>query len=122
MRQRFLISRNDVKNEITISEYAITDRDLKKTVAISNVQKESFTFLCAETYARDIIQQSISKGIDALVACLRTRNFFPIAPYATRIAESIIALYGAPEDGSVELFFDDRDLLAEPLAPNAING
>ena len=115
MRQKYLISRNDTKSELKISELAITDQHFKKNVAISNIENESFTFLCTETYTRDKIKNSITKGIEALVACLRTRNIFPIAPYANKIAESVIALYSVPDDGSVELFFDDLDFMAKPI-------
>jgi len=112
MRQKYLISRNDTKSELKISEFAITDQEFRKNAAISNIEMAGFTFLCTETYTRDKIQNSISKGIETLVGCLRTRNIFPISPYANKIAESVIALYSVPEDGSVELFFDDLDLMA----------
>jgi hypothetical protein len=47
-----------------------------------------------------------------LVAILRTDNIFPIEPYSTKIAESVMALYKSSEDGSAELFFDDIDLVS----------
>jgi hypothetical protein len=50
--------------------------------------------------------------MNALVAILRTHNIFPIEPYATKIAESVMALYNSSEEGSVELFFDDADLVS----------
>jgi hypothetical protein len=53
-----------------------------------------------------------SKGTSALVAVLRTHNMFPIEPYSTKIAESVMDLYNSSEDGSVELFFDDIDLVS----------
>lgn len=111
MRQKYVISRDGAKNKLNISEYAITDKDLKK-VASSMLQKENFSFLCEEIYESEIIVSSISKGMNALVAILRTHNMFPIEPYATKIAESVMALYNSSEDGSVELFFDDVDLLS----------
>ena len=111
MRQKYVISRNGAKNKLNIKEYAIIDKNLKK-VASTIVQKESFTFLCEETYESETIVSSISRGTNALVASLRTHNMFPIEPNATKIAESVTALYDAAEDGSVELFFDDVDLLS----------
>jgi len=111
MRQKYVISRNGVKNKLKIREYAIIDKNLKK-VASSMLKKESFSFLCEETYESDIIISSISKGMNALVATLRTHNIFPIEPYVTKIAESVMALYNSSEDGLVELFFDDVDLLS----------
>ena len=111
MRQKYVISRDDAKNKLKIREYAIIDKNLKK-VTSSMLQKESFSFLCEETYESEIVVSSISKGMSALVAILRTHNIFPIEPYAIQIAESVTALYNSSEDGSVELFFDDIDLVS----------
>ena len=111
MRQKYVISRNDAKNNLKIREYAIIDKNLNK-VASSMLQKGSFSFLCEETYESEVIESSISKGINALVDILRTQNIFPIEPYSTKIAESVMALYDSSEDGSVELFFDDVDLVS----------
>jgi hypothetical protein len=110
MRQKYVISRNGAKNELKIREYAIIDKDLNK-VASSMLQKRNFSFLCEETYESKTIKSSISKGRNALVAILRTDNLFPVEPYAARIAESVMTLYDSSEDGSVELFFDDVDLI-----------
>ena len=111
VRQKYVISRDVAKNKLKIREYAIIGKNLKK-VASSMLQKGSFSFLCEETYESEIIVSSISKGMNVLVAILRTHNIFPIEPYATKIAESVMALYNSSEDGSVELFFDDVDLVS----------
>jgi hypothetical protein len=111
MRQKYVISRNGAKNKLKIREYAILDKSLNK-VASSMLQNGSFSFLCEETYESEIIVSTISKGMNALIAILRTHNIFPIEPYATKIAESVMALYNSSEDGSVELLFDDVDLLS----------
>ena len=120
MRQKYVISRDGAKNKLKISEYAIIDKNLKK-VASSMLQKGDFSFLCEETYESEIIVSSISKGMNALVAILRTHNMFPIEPYSTKIAESVMALYNSSENGSVELFFDDIDLLSVWLVKDSIN-
>jgi len=109
MHRKYVISRNGAKNNLNIREYAILDMRLKK-MASSMLKKENFSFLCEETYESEIIVSSISEGMNALVATLRTHNIFPIEPYSTKIAESVMALYNSSEDGSVELFFDDADL------------
>ena len=111
MRQKFIISQNDVKNELKIEEYAVIDKIPKNTNTFS-LQKENYSLLGEETYRSEIVVSSISKGRDALVATLRTRNLFPIEPYAQKIAESVMALYKLSNDNSVELFFDDVDLLS----------
>jgi hypothetical protein len=111
MRQKYVISRNDAHKTLKIREYAILDKNLNK-VASSMLQKENFSFLCEETYEDEIIMSSISEGMNALIAVLRTDNIFPIDLYATEIAGSVMALYDSSENGgSVELFFDDADLL-----------
>ena len=35
MRQKYLISRNSKRNEVTIMEYAVLEKDLKKAVSES---------------------------------------------------------------------------------------
>jgi hypothetical protein len=111
MRQKYVISLNDIKNKLKIREYAILDKNLNK-VPSSMLQKGNFSFLCEESYESKIIKSSISKGMNALVAILRTDNIFPIEPYATKIAGSVMELYNSTEYDSVELFFDDVDLVS----------
>ena len=110
MRQKYSISREDVKNELKIREYAMIQKT-PKNVASSMLNKETFSFLCEETYEGSNIVSSIHRGRDDLVATLRTRNLFPIRPNAIKIAESVMELYDSDEDRSVELFFDDVDLI-----------
>ena len=111
MRQQYMISRNVTQNELKIREYAILDKSLNK-VESPMLQREDFSFLCEETYESEIIKNLISKGMNALIAVLKTDNMLPIEPYATRIAESIMTLYDSSGDSSVELFFDDADLIS----------
>jgi hypothetical protein len=111
MRQKYVISRDGDSNELKIREYAVIEKNLKK-VATPLLQKGSFSFLCEETYEGEMIKGSISKGMNSLVAILRTHNIFPIEPYVTQIAESVMALYHSSGAGSVELFFDDVDLVS----------
>ena len=71
-------------------------------------KEEDFSLTAEETYDGASISKSIYKGVEALVTTLRTTNLFPIKPYATKIAESVIAMYDSSEDNSAELFFDDQ--------------
>lgn len=111
MRQKYVISRDDTKNILKIREYAILDKNLNK-VEPSMLQKGDFSLLCEEIYESEIIMSSISKGMSTIVETLRTDNIFPIEPYATKIARSVIEIYNSSEDDSVELFFDDVDLMS----------
>ena len=111
MRQKYVISRDESQKKLKIREYAIIDKNLKK-VAFHMLKKSSFSFLCEETYDSDKILKSISSGLDALIASLRTPNIFPIEPYASKIAEAVVSLYDSSETGSLELYFDDVDLIS----------
>ena len=108
MRRKYIISRDTTEKNLKIREYAIIDKNLNK-VESSMLRKEHYSFLCEEIYKSDTITQSISKGINTLVTVLRTEKMFPIKQYATKIAESVIILYGKPDSGKLELFFDDVD-------------
>ena len=112
MRQKFVISRNHVKNKLKISEYAIIDK-MPKYAVVQIQQDERYTLLGEETYSGEVVASSISKGKGELLAMLRTKNLFPIELYANEIVDSVIALYQSAQDQSTELFFDDIDLLPD---------
>ena len=109
MRQKYVISLDNARNKLKISEYAVIDKNFRR-VASSMLKKGSFSFLCEETYDSKIIEGSISEGLKALIATIRTRNIFPIEPYAAKIAEAIMNLYNNSRGDSVELFFDDVEM------------
>jgi hypothetical protein len=114
MLQKFVISHDKTNNRFAIREMAITDKN-KVTKEISLLRDEDYTFLCEESYSGRKIEASIGRGLDDLVATLRTTNFFPIKVYAVKIAESVIALQQSDDDRRTALVFDDRDLMGETL-------
>ena len=111
MRQKYVITRDGPQSSLTIREYAVTESKVKKAAA-PMLEESKFSFLCEETYEEETIMDSVAKGINAMVGTLRTHNIYPIEPHAAKIAESVITLYNTSEDDSVELFFDDVDLVA----------
>jgi hypothetical protein len=106
MKQKYLILKNDENPRLIIREFAELD-------------KEMFTFLCEETFNDESVTSAISMGQDALIAMLRTKNLFPIGIYAKEIAVAVTKMYTSGNDQSVELIFDDHDLMKkeqqEPL-------
>lgn len=94
-------------------EYAVIDKDLKKVIS-ENLRRDNFSLVGQETYKSEAIVDSIARGNADLIGILRTHNIFPISAYAYEIADKIKELYTMPEDSTVELFFDDRDLIAVP--------
>ena len=98
MKQKYLILKNDEKTKLIITEFAELD-------------KEMFTFLCEETFDDESVTSAIAMGEDALIATLRTKNLFPIGKYAKEIAAAVIKMYESGNDQSVELLFDDHELM-----------
>ncbi len=101
MKHKYLILKNDKKNELTILEFA----ELEK--------QDEHTLLCEETYNAGTITSSILKGKKTLISILRTINLFPPGLYAGKIAEAVMTLYNSASDQSIALFFDNRDFFSK---------
>ena len=111
MKQKYLILKNDKKTKLIIREFAELD-------------KKMFSFLCEETFDDESITSAIAIGEDALIETLRTKNLFPIGIYAKEVAAAVTTMYESGNDQSVELVFDDHDLMKkeqkEPTVENDI--
>jgi hypothetical protein len=114
MRQKFLIFQDGRNNDLRIREMAVVNKDFHR-VASSLLREDHFTVLCEESYDGDVISDAIAEGIPALVTTIRTANMFPVRPFCIKIAESVVALYASKTRRSVELMFDDADLVAMPV-------
>ena len=99
MKQKYLILKNDEKNQLTIQEFAEIEK------------QDEYTLLCEETYSAKDIESAISKGKEALISTLRTVNLYPPGLTVGTIAEAVVNLYNSARDQSIELFIDDRDFL-----------
>jgi hypothetical protein len=100
MKQKYLII-NDKKNkQIKIQEYA-------------ELNKELLSLLCEEAYDYKTIKSAIAAGTDTLIAALRTNNLYPPGIYAEKIASAVTELIKSKGKESIELFFDDVNLLAK---------
>jgi hypothetical protein len=108
MRQRYLITKEGIANDLVIQEYAVLGQDPRQKQGVVAFE-DNYTFLYQENYKGKIVEGSISKGINDLIATLRTDHLFPIGIFAEAIAASVIELYRSSEDGSAELLFDDND-------------
>ena len=100
MKQKYLILKNDEKKEMLIKEFAESD-------------KEAFSLLCEESYDSKEIESAIAKDKKTLISAIRTNSLFPVGTFAEKIADAIINLYNSENDQSVELFYNDIDLLAK---------
>ena len=100
MKQKYLLLKNDENKELLIKEFAESD-------------KEAFSLLCEVSYDSKEIESAIAQDKNALIGAIRTNNLFPLGTFAEQIADAIIDLYNSENDQSVELLFDDIDLLAK---------
>jgi len=98
MRHKYTISTDDDRNRLIIKEYAELD-------------KEDLTFVCEEIYENEQIDTSISKGKSALIATLRTPNFYPAGAYADKLADTVIAYSRSENLEPVEIVFDDTEMI-----------
>jgi len=100
MKQKYLIINDRDNKQIKIQEYA-------------ELNKEMLSLLCEESYAYKTIKSAITAGPDTLVSALRTNNLYPPGIYAEKIASAVTDLYKSKDQDSLELFFDDINLLAK---------
>jgi len=99
MRQKYEILKDDDNKRLIIREFAELDKD-------------TMSLLCEESYDRKTVKSAMSQGRDALIAALRTKNLYPPGMYAGKIAEKVAELLGAKGPVSDELVFDDLEFLS----------
>ncbi len=103
MKQKYLILNDKENKQIKIQEFA-------------ELNKQMLSLLCEEAYDYKTIKSAISAGKDELIAALRTNNMYPPGIYAEQIADAVISLHKSKKKESVELFFDDVNLLTKSRA------
>ena len=102
MKQKYLILNDRENKQIKIQEFA-------------ELNKEMLSLLCEEVYDLQTIESAISAGKEELIAALRTNNMYPPGIYADQIAEAVIALHRSTDRETIELLFDDVNLLNKNL-------
>jgi len=100
MKQKYVVLKDEEKNQFIIREYAELD-------------KEVMSLLCEEVYDRARISSAIALGKEAVVSALRTKNLYPPGAYAEKIAETVILMQEPGQNDTMELVFDDIELLAK---------
>jgi len=100
MKQKYSILKDADNQQLIIREFAELD-------------KEALSLLCEETYANKVIKSAISAGKDTLISALRTKNLYPPSIYAEKIADAVVDLYKSEDQESVDLFFNDIELLTK---------
>jgi hypothetical protein len=96
MKQRYVLSKNEEKQTLTISEY-------------TELEKNEFSLICEESHASADIRDAIKQGVAELISTFRTHNMYPRMKYAEEMARQIQSLYQSSKDETIELMFDDKD-------------
>jgi len=104
MKQKYEILRDDDNKRLIIREFAELDKD-------------TMSLLCEESYDRKAVKSAVGMGRDALIAALRTKNLYPPGMYAGKIAEKVIEIMGTRGKVSDELVFDDIEFLSHEHEP-----
>lgn len=110
MIQKFTIFRDDENDILTIEESAILDK-VTRNIDYKDLKNRDFSIVCEEKYESKILETAISKDNQAIISCIRTNNMYPIGAYAEIIADSITRLYASTNGQTIELIFDDKELL-----------
>jgi hypothetical protein len=100
MKQKYLIINDKTNTQIKIQEFA-------------ELNKETLSLLCEEAYDYKTIKSAISAGPETLISALRTNNLYPPGIYAEKIASAVTELIKSKDQESLELFFDDINLLSK---------
>ena len=106
MKQKYLITKDQKTQQLTIQEFAELDKD-------------AFSLVCEEAYDGKKIKSAVSEGKESLIQTLRTPNLYPVAEYADKIADSIIDMFNQGNQDSIEIAFDDIEALKKEKAAKA---
>lgn len=98
MKQKYAITKDADTDQIKIQEFAELDKD-------------SFSLVCEETYDRQKLQAAAVEGKEPLIELLRTPNLYPVSEYVDKIADSVSALFEQGDQSSLEVEFDDIEAL-----------
>ncbi len=105
MKQKYLLLKNSQDSGLVIKELA-------------ELEKGIFSVVYEEKYDGDTIVSAMETEQEELMSVLRTSTFYPNRVCAEKIADGIADLYGAEDKESVEVLFNDIDLLT-PVKPVA---
>ncbi len=109
MKQKYMIYNGENENELKIKESAELDKGL-------------FSNLLEESYDSELLREATEQGQAAVIAAIRTRNFFPVSLCAERLADAVMAFYKSGGNEPVEIQFDDLETLTAERAAAELEG
>jgi hypothetical protein len=113
MLQKYDIMMDMESNRLLIKEFAVIDEKTSKYVH-TDPTKKKYELIHEVDYDGDTIRAVSKEGREALIAELRTDDFFPNHSCAKVLAGKVTQLLGDKSELSSEMFFDDRSLFEVP--------
>lgn len=100
MKYKYVFSKDHDASQFIIREYA-------------ELSKEIFSIVCESSYDLKQIEDAMADGYDAVMAKMRTQNFFPPGNFLDRIVKDVAELIASGEQNMVEVFCDDAEFLTK---------
>ncbi|MFZ5565337.1 MAG: hypothetical protein ACOZBW_14965 [Thermodesulfobacteriota bacterium] len=100
MKQQFLIVRGDSKTDLFIRELA-------------ELEKNETAVICENGFKVSDLKKAAQKGIGELISQLRSKDFFPPAFLAEKLAQGVMELFSDSGKESVEVLVDDMTIMKE---------
>jgi hypothetical protein len=102
MKHKYVFSKDTATGELAIREFAELNKDL-------------FSPVCETVYDVKQFEAAVARGPEALMAEMRTRNFYPPSSFSERIVIGITEAIFSGEQEMVEIFCDDADFLTRSV-------
>ncbi len=103
MKIKYMLERVAETEKLKIREFGELDKDI-------------MAVLCEVSYDDADIIDAIDDGMAYLISEIRSDSLYPPVSHIGKIAEQIIAMYGPDGKQSVDLLFDDKELLMQEQA------
>jgi len=102
MKHKYVFSKDNGTGELSIKEYAELNKDV-------------FTPICETVYDVKQFEAALAQGHAALMAEMRTQNFYPPTSFSEKIVFGISDMISTGGQEMVEIFCDDADFLTKSL-------
>jgi hypothetical protein len=100
MKHKYVFSKDNAAGELSIKEYA-------------ELSKEIFTPICETVYGIKQLETALAQGAGALMAEMRTRNFYPPSSFSEKIVIGITDLISSGDQDMIEMYCDDVEFLTK---------
>jgi hypothetical protein len=102
MKHKYVFSKDTAAGELSIKEYA-------------ELSKDVFTPICETVYGVAQFEAALAEGPAALMAEMRTQNFYPPGSFSEKIVLGISDTIASGGEEMIEIFCDDAEFLAKSL-------